>query len=445
MHATGVDALEAMLASPACRQLTAERKLIDSRLLGAKELEAIALPGDPGEASRVLEHPRVAFPSSAVEWSPEQLLEAGRLTLEIAERLLGEGLGLKDASPDNVLFRGPDPVFVDTLSIERRRPDDPLWLPEAQFQRNFVLPLLANRLAGLTPAQIFSSRRDGLEPEDMYALLSWPRRLTPLALATTSLPTWLGRLSSRPDAKREPARVDPARARFTLEWSFRRLRRQLEKAGAKPPRSHWRRYEATRTYSPAAADVKERVVREALAKYQPAWVLDIGSNTGRYSMLSAESGSQVVAIDTDAAVVGALWTSARARSLPVLPLVIDLARPTPGSGWRNSERTSFLDRAEGRFDGVLALAVLHHLLVTNGIPLPEVLDLLARLAKRFAVIEFVPPTDPMFRVIARGREGLHQGLTWDAFERACRERFHIVRRESLPDSERRLVVVEALA
>ena len=72
-----------------------------------------------------------------------------RLTLRLALDLLPEGFGLKDATPYNVLFRGPDPVFVDALSIERRDAGDPTWLAYAQFVRTFVLPLVANRRFGL--------------------------------------------------------------------------------------------------------------------------------------------------------------------------------------------------------------------------------------------------------------------------------------------------------
>ncbi len=59
--------------------------------------------------------------------------------------------------------------------------------------------------------------------------------------------------------------------------------------------------------------------------------------------------------------------------LDVLPLVVDLTRPTPAVGWRNQECASFLDRARGGFDLVLMLAVVHHMLVTERIPLEDLL------------------------------------------------------------------------
>src|SRR5207249_3979296 len=109
----------------------------------------------------------------------------------------------------------------------------------------------------------------------------------------------------------------------------------------------------------------------------------------------------------DPAVVGATWRRARAEQLDLLPLVVDLAQPTPATGWDNREWPGFLERARGQFDAVLMLAVLHHLLVTERVPLPAILALAAALTRDLAIIEFVAPEDPMFRRLARGREGLH--------------------------------------
>ena len=115
--------------------------------------------------------------------------------------------------------------------------------------------------------------------------------------------------------------------------------------------------------------------------------------------------------------------------LNILPLNVDLSLPTPPMGWRNQERASFLDRARGHFDMVLALAVLHHMLVTDRVPLDEALSCIADLTRDAVVIEFVEPADEMFRQIARGRDDLFAELTRERFEIACARRFEVVRRQ----------------
>lgn len=180
-------------------------------------------------------------------------------------------------------------------------------------------------------------------------------------------------------------------------------------------------------YSDAQAQAKRRFVDEALAELKPRAVLDVGCNTGTFSAAAAEAGARVVAIDTDPVVVGQTWRLAQGKQLDILPLVVDLARPTPALGWNNREHPSFLERASGQFDLVMMLAVIHHLMVTEGIPLAGLIDAAALLTRDGALIEFVAPEDSMFRRLCRGREALYAGLDHLAFEAACRRRFDILR------------------
>jgi hypothetical protein len=144
----------------------------------------------------------------------------------------------------------------------------------------------------------------------------------------------------------------------------------------------------------------------------------------------------VVAVDSDAAVVGSLWRTASQRHLNILPLVVNIAQPTPPTGWRNRECPSFLQRARGSFDMVLMLAFIHHLLVSERVPLFEILRVTAELTRDAAVIEFVPVSDPMFRRLLRGRDELHRDFTPENFEQACSGFFRIVRKEELAPGSR---------
>jgi SAM-dependent methyltransferase len=156
-------------------------------------------------------------------------------------------------------------------------------------------------------------------------------------------------------------------------------------------------------------------------------VLDVGANEGHFSFMAARAGGSVVAIDSDTAVAGAIWRRAAREGLDVQPAVVDLARPTPAIGWMNQECDSFLDRACGNFDMVLMLAVLHHMLVTDQIPLEQVLELAAKLTRDYLLLEFVAPEDPMFRKIVRGREALYSHLTHASFETAAARHFELIR------------------
>ncbi len=375
------------------------------------------------------------------------LSAAAELTLELAEGLLEEDLGLKDGTPFNVLFDGCRPIFVDVLSIEPRTPGDPVWRAYAQFVRTFLLPLIAYKYFHLGPDQVFTGRREGLSPEDVYQMSGPLRRLLPPVLGHATIPTWLaGRSEARGPELYQAHREDPAKARFVLASRIRSLGKAVHSATGFASSSHWTDYAETRpSYTAEQAAAKKDFVRQWLAEEHPQHVLDIGCNTGSYSVEAATAGGRVVALDSDAAVVGRLYRRASAQGLPILPLVVNIAQPSPATGWENRECPSFLQRARHHFDAVLMLAVLHHLLVTDRVPLDSILDLAAELTRDWLLIEFIAPQDPMFRRIVRGREELHADLDRGRFEQAAQRRFRIVRRQDLPASERSLYLLRRAA
>jgi SAM-dependent methyltransferase len=442
-----VPQFEEFLQTGFAQKFTTEKKIIPSRKLAENEIAALRESPElksifvAQKTGAVFEHEKIPFQNFPHEWPPEMLWAAGKLTLELAQAALADGFCPKDATPHNILFCGSKPVFVDVLSFEPRDSHDPIWRPAAQFIRTFLLPLLVNRKWNLQSAEIFTTRRDGLEPEEVYKFCSALEKFSPQMLSLVSIPVWLSRRTNPDNEKiyRLCLLKNAEKARFILESTFRRLERQLN--SLKPvaqKNSTWSDYMATHSYDDPAFAAKEKFVREVLQEFKPARVLDAGANTGHFSALAAEAGADVVAIDLDAACTGAIWKSAREKNLNILPLVVNLARPSPALGWRNGEYASFLERAAGKFDAVLMLALIHHLLVTERIPLEEILRLAYELTNQLLVIEFIEPQDAMFRRLTRGREALHASLTEKIFERACAKYFEIVRSLELPGAKRRI-------
>ncbi len=399
-----------------------------------------------GEGGLILSHERVDFPSFPYEWPPDMLYEAGSLTLEIADNILHEGFGLKDASPYNILFRGSAPAFVDLLSFERRDAADPTWLPLAQFERTFVLPLLANKFFGLRLDHALLGSRDGLEPEEVYRFLKLPQKLRPLLLSHVCMPTWLAGKAEKNSSTLYQRRLlaDSEKALFIVGSLFDRLQKTLDKVKPEEKKtSPWSRYmDRDCSYSQTQFAVKEAFLREVMVERSPRRVLDVGCNTGYFSVLAAKSGARVVSIDRDPVVAGTLWRKASVDRLDILPLVVDITRPSPAMGWLNRECASFLQRGHDFFDMVIALALLHHVVVNERVPLSQVLQLFASLTSNLLVIEFIAPQDPMFRHISRGRDSLFQDLTKAAFENASSERFDILRTVRVADGDRWLYLLQ---
>ena len=226
---------------------------------------------------------------------------------------------------------------------------------------------------------------------------------TPPGLLLASIPTLTAGRSESDASLYVPRRTEPERAAFTLSHTFRTLRRELKAVSHVPGSSHWSKYLETQThYTREQLAEKESFVKGVLDESGARRVLDIGANTGHFSELAARGGASVVAIDSDSAAAGRIWQRAVENSLDILPLVVDFCRPTPALGWRNRESGSFLDRARGHFDLVMMLAVVHHMLITERVPLEEILDAIAAITTDLLLIEFIEPADPMFRRLVRG-------------------------------------------
>ena len=441
----GVADLNAFLGSSVAQTFLDAEQIVSTTVLDAEQIVDLsgsstirALLADP-QASMVVEHQRVAFASFPYEWPAEMLHAAASLTLDLAEKLGAEGLGLKDASPYNVLFSGARPVFVDLLSFEKREPCDPTWLPFAQFERTFLLPLLVNKRFGISIQQLLTTHRDGVEPEEVLSLCGPLQKLLPPFLTLVSIPSWLarGKSSQSETIYQKKLVADPEKAGFILGRVLKSLRRKL--AQVRPSQnmeSAWSDYVEKNNYSQDYVPAKQTLIEEVMRQFAPRRVLDVGCNTGHFSRIAAREGASVVSIDYDPVVVGQVWRTARAESLDILPLVVNLARPSAAIGWRNQECPSFLDRARGHFDAVFMLAVIHHMLVSERIPLPEIVELAAELTTDILVIEFVAPSDPMFRRITRGRDHLFQDLTRESFEATCSIHFDILRCERLDVTDR---------
>ncbi len=192
-----------------------------------------------------------------------------------------------------------------------------------------------------------------------------------------------------------------------------------------------------RTTRPKSSSARTGSSSEACASRPAKLVWDLGCNDGRYSRIAAEHGGYVVSVDGDHATVDALYRDLQAAGDErILPLVMDLADPSPARGWRGRERTRLEDR--GKPDLVLCLALIHHLSIAANVPLAEVVDWLASLGGAL-VVEFADRGDPMVeRLLTRKRDDAHPDYGSEQFERELAERFEIVRREELASGVRTL-------
>lgn len=414
------DELRSFLSSPIYEQLVARGSMIATQMK----------PGPDG--GLLLEHPRIFFPSYCWEWTRSMWVEAGRLTLELARILLEHGFLLKDATPRNILFENCTPVFVDIGSVIRRPKGTPIWTAYAQFVRTFILPLLAERLLGW-PLSMSANKRDGYEPPELYRKLGLVSRMRPGVFSTVTVPSMLESFARSDRIEKMLAtNVDDARAAASLKRSFNQLEHALARATAAPSKSQWSTYDADSPFGQdATRPDKQAFVEKALSQVGAKTVLDIGANVGTYSRVAAATGASVVALERDTEASDANFRMSREKQSSVLPLNVDFSRPTPATGWNNGETLSFQCRAEQRFNVVMALAVIHHMLAADQVPLPFVEEALSRYTRRYLLLEWVPVSDEGFRHLSRGRDALFSHLTAEYARSVFSRRYHFLVEQQL--------------
>jgi hypothetical protein len=412
--------------------------LVGDRLLIPHEEVGIELAPEPG-AHRVLKPEMVPFISYPYEWCFGQLQDAALATLRLQVRAMEFGMSLRDSSAYNIQFVDGRPALIDTLSFEPLREGEP-WVAYRQFCQHFLAPLALMARADVRLGQLSRIHVDGV-PLDLAAALL-PRR----SLRSPSLLMHVV-MHAKSQARHAEDRESPTRRRAFTPRAFHglleSLRGAVEKLKWDPGRSPWSDYYGqAASYTEDALEHKKEVISAILDRVQPGIIWDLGGNTGLFSRLATAGGALAVCFDGDHAAVELNYRDARTEGDGrLLPLVMDLANPSPGLGWANTERLSLADR--GPADLVMALALVHHLAIGNNVPLGRVAEWFRSLGA-VTVVEFVPKQDPEVRALLVTREDVFPDYTQEAFEVAFGKHFAIEERWPLRGSERTVYVMRAL-
>lgn len=338
------------------------------------------------------------------EWPDEMLRAAGLFTLRLREELLNVGLDLKDASALNIQFRGMRPVLMDVGSIAAWRPH-PSWNAARQFTEHFINPLAASRNGELAAADFWAiSRRAGLSSQATRRLMRTRDKVKPqLALIQQSTRRGGG---GAPVEHQLPAQTE-RELRLAKEATLSltaRLRRVLSNIRDDTPRrTTWVDYGSRSHYDREAIDRKLELSRSFVTRTAGSepLVLDVGGNDGFTAEdLHRNCRATVVVLDHDAGALDQLihrtLREAEDRADGLLPLYADFTNLTWDSGVHGASIASFVSRV--RPSAVLCQAVLHHVVITQGLPLRSAVDALAAFRAPLQ-IEFATSSDPKVELL----------------------------------------------
>jgi ribosomal protein L11 methylase PrmA len=397
--------------------------------------EADVPPPAAETAFRILRPRRVPFISYPYEWPFSMLKEAALTTLAVQKQALAKGLILKDASAYNIQLVNGRPALIDTLSFEEYQDGKP-WDGYRQFCQHFLAPLALMAYKDVRLGQLLKVHVDGIPLDLAASLLPGSARLNFGLLVHIFLHAGLQRSQSDRPVKAASRTV----TRETLLALADNLEAVVRKLDWKPGGTEWGGYYGETNYSEAAFQQKRELVSEWIAGASPATVWDLGGNDGTFSRLVSQKGIYTVCFDIDPAAVEANYRTVRKDGdCNLLPLILDLSNPSPALGWHERERDSLLQR--GPADLILALALIHHLAISNNVPLRSVADFFADAGGRL-IIEFVPKSDSQVQRLLRTRKDIFDQYSIEGFEAAFAARFNLIKKAPIAGSERWLYLME---
>ena len=374
------------------------KDLVDNELLIPHE-DASPNLAQTEKAYKVILPEQLDYISYPYEWCFSQLKDAALTTLKVQKAALKFDMSLKDSSAYNIQFHKGKPVFIDTLSFEKANLEKP-WIAYRQFCQHFIAPLALMSYSDVRLNQLLRIFIDGI-PLDLASSLL-PRRtsfkfslFTHIRLHAKSQKSYSDKVIEKKDHKM--SRVGFLGLMDSLERAVSHLKWE-------PKGTEWAEYYDDTNYPDEAFNQKKAIVSEFLQEMNPKMVWDIGANVGVFSRLASEFGAKTIAFDVDYSAVEKNYLECRKKEeTRILPLLFDATNPSPGIGWQNRERMSFTER--GPADTVLALALIHHLAISNNLPFSKIVNFFRDISKSL-IIEFVPKSDSQVQRLLANREDI---------------------------------------
>ncbi len=369
----------------------------------------------------LLKHKKISFINYPHEWCTEMFKDAAIFHIDLFLELGKYGLVLKDWHPLNVVFDFNQPIFIDFSSIILQK-----LLEEQEYLRYVDLPFfLRNRLKPYE-AQIYR----------MYQLMFVPYFLLPIYMIRKKNYNLIHKriyettlhVSRKTISENEVFGLNLV-SRLCYKFQnlldlyilnknnntfFKRLKKNIIKIAVSPLKSNYSDY-YKRKKENFAFDKKTNwtkkqiIVEDIIKKYKPKTVLDVGCNTGWFSILAARYGCEVVAVDVDEACINQLYLTTRRYNYRILPLVFDILgypKDTYSVPYENKKNKRIINRgiplllsADKRLkcEMVMMLALLHHLVLGQNYSFSNVFKIINKFSEKYLVLEFVSIEDELIQ------------------------------------------------
>ena len=385
---------------------------------------------------------QIPFQSYPYEWSFLQWKKAVIAFLNINLIALKYGMILKDATPYNFYFKQGKATLFDTSSFVFFKDNDQ-WLAYRQFCEEFLSPMALMKYNGQAWSKILISHLRGFPLDFVSKQLSIKSLFNSTCLLHIHFHSRFNNKKVSNSNKKIIAGINKQMQHngFTRE-KLKHLQMSIKSDISKWKHSfsfshHWQNYYELGIESPVYLADKEEVLDEWIKAAKPLSVIDLGANTGKFSIIASQYASKVIALEYDDICVDNIELEISKKKLNnIYTLMGDLSQLSTDTGVLNKEYQTIITR--GKSEMVLGLAIVHHLCIANNISLKQVAELFASFSSKFIIVEFIPKDDAKVQILLESREDIFIDYNEINFENAFSTYFEIKKVHTCKDSLRKL-------
>jgi hypothetical protein len=366
------------------------------------------------------------------EWSANMFKDAILLHLKLNIDLDKYDLCLKDSLPNNIVFNYNKPVFVDFLSIVKKQDlQNEKWLGNQKkyndlrmeiFEQMMVpfmiIPLIAyaqnkpNLARNLLQNKACNAGGQTPKFEDLNIYLD---KLNKPSL-TKKIRNFLKKKKTEinNDIENLIEHILNIKNYNFIEFCQKTIS-LIEKIDVSPPASNYDSYYESKKENFNFNDKsnwknKQNVVYDSItANDEIETILDLGANTGWFSMLGESLNKKVIAVEIDESSIDKIYKESLKKNLNILALqgsFLDIEKEKFGDiltdevyKKQNFKEIPIFSSMKSRIssDLVLCLALSHHLILGEGIDIKVLVKQLSEITNKTLVLEHIELDDELIK------------------------------------------------
>lgn len=333
-----------------------------------------------------IEHEKILHWNYPYEWSFDMLKDAALVVLEVNNIAFKYGYEILDGHAYNVVFNFNKPYYIDMGSFGKVKESSDISKQGYEiFYSQFYIPLYLwsrgypdiarsiylNR-SSIDNYEFFKIKYKFFESRFFYEVYNIVKKLSITEDASINL-----------KVKNKYLRSIALKIKSSFKADYKYFNNKIDKLESPKKNSTWKHYHTDVT--PEKNKRFQRIKDIIIGLNNVNSLLDLASNQGKFAeyIYNNTEIDEVIATDYDKEAVNLMYLRFKSNDTKILPILSDVVRP-------NARQKDDSKELRVKSDLVVALAITHHLVLTQSIPLDYIFKTFSSYSNKYVIIEFMP-------------------------------------------------------